>query len=52
MVDDHYIDALPPGYRIREYEIRRVLGRGGSLGKGAGGRAFRRVPPLRLWPGL
>ena len=29
MVDDHYIDALPPGYRIREYEIRRVLGRGG-----------------------
>ena len=29
MVDDHYIDALPPGYHIREYEIRRVLGRGG-----------------------
>ena len=29
MADDHYIDALPPGYRLREYEILRVLGRGG-----------------------
>ena len=29
MVDDHYIDALPPGYRIREYEVLRMLGRGG-----------------------
>ena len=28
MTNDH-VDALPPGYRIREYEIRRVLGRGG-----------------------
>ena len=27
-MDDH-IDALPPGYRIREYEILRVLGTGG-----------------------
>ena len=28
-VDDKYMDALPPGHRIREYEIRRVLGAGG-----------------------
>ena len=27
-MDDH-IDALPPGYRIREYQILRVLGTGG-----------------------
>ena len=28
MANDH-MDALPSGHRIREYEIRRVLGRGG-----------------------
>ena len=28
MANDH-MDALPSGHRIREYEIRRVLGAGG-----------------------
>ena len=29
MAIDHPYDALPPGYRLGEYEILRVLGRGG-----------------------
>ena len=29
MAFDHPVDALPPGYRLKDYEVLRVLGRGG-----------------------
>lgn len=29
MAFDHPVDALPPGYRLKDYEILRVLGQGG-----------------------